>query len=141
MIFWDSSALVKAYAADERDHGKARSLLTGRGPHAGSLLLAAEATSAVVRWAGLRRPREQILPLLKQHLERFHLVPMDADQAAAAVAVILRHRLRGADGVHLAAALTLARAAGRRELRVATADAELARAARAERLRVIELAL
>ncbi|MCI0343342.1 MAG: type II toxin-antitoxin system VapC family toxin [Planctomycetales bacterium] len=141
MIFWDTSGLVKAYLPGEADHARAKNLLVGREAHVGSLLLRPEARSAIVRRLGADRVlRDQLLGLLDRQTRRFRLVPLEDEQAESAERLIERHSLRGADGVHLAAALQLAREAGRSRLRLVTADADQARAARAEGLRVVELA-
>ncbi len=140
MIFWDTSAIVKCYAALEADHARAKNLLLGSTGHAASVLLRPEATSALVRRSGSdRRLRDSLLELLAEHLRHFHIMAIDDHQIDVAVRLIRKHSLRGADGVHLAAAASLATAAGRRGFHFATADLPQAKAATAEGLRVIVL--
>ncbi len=140
MIFWDSSALVMCYVPRERDHERALGMI-GSGPrHAGTVILRPEATSALVRRHGKDTSvRDVVLALLESHLKGFDLFPVDDDQLERAVALIRKHALRSADAIHLARAVQVVRDLPKSPLRFATADAEQARAARAEGLRVIEL--
>jgi predicted nucleic acid-binding protein len=139
VIFWDTSALVKCYSALEAGHERAKNLLLGERGHKGSILLWPEATSAVVRrTAPDRRLGDSILRLLKDHLQRFDLMPIDDAQVELAVKLIRRKALRGADAIHLAAALSLARELGKGALRFASSDGDQAAAAKAEGLKVIE---
>ena len=140
MIQWDTSALVKCYAALEKGHARARNLLLRERGHKGSVLLWPEAVSGIVRKLGTdRRVRESLLALLKGHLKHFDLLPVDQAQLELAVKLVCKHRLRSADAIHLAGALLLARDLGRARLRFATADIPQAAAARAEGLKVVEL--
>lgn len=139
MIFWDTSALVRCFATGEPGYERARNLLLGdRNPHA-CTLIRAEAVGAIAR--GLRPDRrraEAVLGTLESTLKHFTFVPVDDRLLEAAVRIIRKHLLRGADGVHLSAALMLRRELGRRHFRFATGDLEQAGAAREEGLRVIE---
>ena len=65
----------------------------------------------------------------------------DASLIDLGTRMILKHALRAADSLHLAAAVQLARDIGRKGLHFATADGEQAEAAAAENLKVIRLAL
>ena len=67
------------------------------------------------------------------------MMAVDDRQIDVAVRLTQKHSLRGADGVHLAAAVSLASATGRRGFRFATVDSPQAKAATAEGLRVIAL--
>ena len=67
-----------------------------------------------------------------------NLTPMSEPDIGLSLKLIRRHSLRGADAVHLAAALLLSKERGNRKFRFITADAEQAAAARAEGLRVLE---
>jgi predicted nucleic acid-binding protein len=139
VIFWDSSALVKAYLTPEPGHARALNLLLSQQPQGASLLVWPEAAAAVARRAGRDvRLRDSILGEMKGHLEGMNLVPLQPPQMDLAVALIRTHPLRGADAVHLSTALLLAREVGRLRFRFVTADTEQAAVARSERLRVIE---
>ena len=138
MIFWDASALIRAFVASEPGHGQATSLLTRKGQHAASILLPAEATSALLRRSG----RKGVFPAaflvdLEQTLGALYLVEIQREASDLARQLVKEHRLRGADSIHLACALLTARQTGRDSLRFATSDAEQAEAARASGLRVI----
>ncbi len=140
MIFWDTSALIKAYGSLEKGHARAKNLLLRERGHQGSVLLWPEAVSGIVRKLGPdRRIRDSLLDLLEEHLRHFCLVPISEQQMELSVRLIRKHGLRAADAIHLAAGLSLARELGRSKIHFATADGEQARAAKAEHLRVIEL--
>src|SRR6266511_574650 len=95
MIQWDTSALVKCYAALEKGHARARNLLLRERGHKGSVLLWPEAVSGIVRKLSTdRRVRESLLALLKGHLKHFDLLPVDQAQLELAVKLICKHRLR-----------------------------------------------
>jgi len=139
MIFWDSSALARAYFESEPGHARAKSLLRSPGRKHGSALLRPETASGVVRrYRHDRTLIEATLDLLVDHLKDFDLVPIDDDLIERAVGLIRKHSLRGADALHLAGALVLARDLGRARFRFVTADAKQAAAAREEGLKVIQ---
>ena len=141
MIFWDTSALVKCYAASEAGHARAKNLLLKEKGHKGSAFLRLETTSAIVRKLGTdRRNRDSLLSLADEHLRYFDLLRIDPPLLDLARRLILKHSLTTADAIHLGAALALARDLGKRSLRFATADGEQAEAARAEGLKVIDIA-
>lgn len=138
MIFWDTSAFVRGYATGEPGYGHVRSLLLQSGDHAASLLLRPEATGAVTRRFHPDRARVRtVLDLMQEHLREFVFVGLDPALAATASRLASVHRLRGADAVHLASALTLRREIGRRGFHFVTADHEQAAAGRSEGLRVV----
>lgn len=140
MIAWDTSALVRAVVSSEPGHEKARSLLERAVPQGGSLLLKPELSGAVARrLADDGRLAASLLRRLEGAWKTFSFVPLDGAQAAQAENLARAHRLRGADAVHLAAAVWLAAELGRRSVRLASAGAEQLRAARALGLRVIEV--
>jgi len=140
MIFWDTSALVSCYVEREASHARAKNLLMLEGGHKGSELLWPEAVSAIVRRLGRNRGRrDSLLRRLESHLRAFDLVTVDSDLLGRSVRLIRAHALRAGDAIHLAAALMLSREIGIRQLRLVTADAAQAIAARGEGLRVVEL--
>jgi uncharacterized protein len=142
MIFWDTSALIKCYGASERDHERALNLLSRERGHKGCVLLKLETIGGLVRKSGPDRAlRESLLRLAEDHLSGFDLIPADPALLDLGARLILKHALRAADALHLAAAVSLARVLGRRKLHFATADAEQADAAAAEHLKTIRLAL
>jgi len=139
MIFWDTSALVRCYEPAAKGHARARNMLL-REKHIACGLIQVEAVSAVVRRLGKdKRKARALLETIEEHLGHFVLLPLGDDLLERAAALALKHRLRAADSIHVAAAQMLARDLGRRSFRVATADVEQAAAARAEGLRVIDL--
>jgi len=79
--------------------------------------------------------------LLRRHesdLGNFYRVPVDARQADRALRLVREHALRGADALHLAAAMELHDEIPR-GFRLCSSDREQLRAARAEGLRTIAL--
>lgn len=141
MIFWDTSALVKCYFKGETAHERAWNLLLGKEGRLASVLLRVEAASGLVRkHLPSRRRAEAALSVLSEHLGWVGLIGLDDSQVERATELVRKHALRGADAIHLAAAVQMARDLGTMRLRFVTADGEQAKAARAEGLRVIELA-
>ncbi|MBI4566747.1 MAG: type II toxin-antitoxin system VapC family toxin [Planctomycetes bacterium] len=140
MIFWDTSALVRAYVEREPDHERAHNFLTRTRTHLASVLLLPEVAGAVTRRAGSdRRMREALLERIRTDLRNFNLVPVDIGQIDLAVRLVRHHALKGIDAVHIASAMVLARESARK-IRFVTGDGPQAKAARAEGLRVIEFA-
>jgi len=140
MIFWDTSALIRCYEADEPVQGHAMNLLLRESGHKGSSLIKVEAVSAIIRRFSRRRAvRASLLALLEEHLSHFDLVPIDEHLMELAVKLVRAHSLRAGDALHLAAAVRLARDLGKRRFRFATADTEQADAAEAAGILVIRL--
>ncbi|MCI0340734.1 MAG: PIN domain-containing protein [Planctomycetales bacterium] len=140
MTLWDSSALVMCYLPAERDHTKAKNLLASGPRHGGTALIRPEATSALVRRRGRDRAGcDAVLALLESHLKAFDLVPVDDSLLDRSVALIRAHALRSAGAIHLAGAVQAWRDVPKAPIRFVTADADQARAARTEGLRVVEL--
>ena len=139
MIFWDASALIRCYVADEPGSARARHWLTHEEGHQGSALLVAEAISAIVRrLRPNRRLIDRQLGLLEEHVAGFALVPVGEAQLEGAERLIRKHALTAADAIHVATATLHARDLGIRTMRFATCDAAQAAAARAEGLKVLE---
>lgn len=142
MIFWDTSALLKCYDASETDHRRALNLLLREKGHLGCALLRLETISGLARRSGSDRAlRDSIIARAEDQLSAFDLVPVDEELLEAGIRLAIKHSLRAADSLHLAAALQTARQIGRRTLHFATSDAEQASAAAGERLKVLRLAL
>jgi uncharacterized protein len=140
MIFWDTSALIRCYEANERSHDRAKNLLLHEKGHAGSVLLRLEAVSGLRRRFGSDRGfYRSLLHAMETSLDYFNLAPVDDRALEKALELIDRHALRAADAIHIAAALLLSKAIGRRQLRFATVDVEQAQAVSAEGLKAIRL--
>lgn len=136
ILYIDTSALIKAYVTEDASEdvlalmGEADVVATSR-------LAYPEATAALAR-----RGREGHLaaPALARAMEalraqrrEFLTIELDEDSA---VALVLRHPLRAADALHLAAALEVAATAGEAHLVFACYDRRLNEAAQAEGLAV-----
>jgi predicted nucleic acid-binding protein len=76
---------------------------------------------------------------VEEHLRHFGLSAVDQVHIDLAVRMIKRHRLTAGDALHLASAIALSKAVGRRTMRFATADGDQAQAARDEGLKVLDL--
>lgn len=139
MIFWDSSALARCYAPSEPGHARARNLLQTRGRHFALKLIRPEVASAIVRRLKPDAARAgSLLAILEQELQHFDLVSIEDAHLDAAVELVRKHALRGADALHLAAALAASRDYGKRGFRFVSCDRDQAGAAKARGLRVIE---
>lgn len=137
MIFWDTSALVRCYAAREAGHDRAMSFLASRERMSGSVLLLPEVSGALSRLAGANRALAAgLLRKFREDVAVFELLPTDIAHAELAARFAGEQRLRGADAVHLATACLFAREF-RRGFHFVTSDVDQAAAARSEKLRVI----
>lgn len=138
MIYWDTSAFLKAHIEAEPSHDRARSLARARERHCSSLLLKAELVGALAsQLAPEPRRLDSMVAGALEELRAWMLLSVDA-QIERAGELSLRHGLRGADAIHVATALE-ARADHPGGLRFASADLLQLTAARAEGLRVIDL--
>jgi predicted nucleic acid-binding protein len=131
MLYLDASAFAKLFL-EEEGSALVRELWASDAPVVTSWLSFAETRAAI---AAARRSRRLSRALAARALRRFdeewdHVTALIADELVARVAgtLVVRHRLRGVDGFHLASALPLrpARAV------FVTFDLRLARAARTE---------
>lgn len=138
MNFWDTSAFIEAQNPASQSHSRAKGLLLQKTRHAASALIQPEAASALTR--NLKpdsAAADAACMLALEALSRFNLYPVDADVIDASVEIARRNALRGADSIHLATALLLARESGRRGFVFITLDREQAAAARQRGLRVV----
>lgn len=139
MIFLDTSALAKRYI-EEAGSEKVRLLMEEADGIVVSRLAYAEMLSALVRRRKAIRLSDSDFDLLLQGFradwESFIVVEMNDDTLRLVDAVISRHALRSADGIHLSTALCL-RNAARGEMTFIASDAELLAAARKERFTTI----
>jgi len=141
MTYLDTSALIKRFIA-EKGSSLVLALITGEGSVATAKIAYAEV------YAGLtRRRREGHLSdsqyaLACRQFEsdwRAYLrLDLQDEILLKARDLIQRHPLRGFDAIHLASALSLRGALGE-EITFAAADAPLLRAAKAERLRPLNV--
>lgn len=136
ILHFDTSALIKAYVTEEASE-HVLALIDEADVVTTSRLAYPEAAAALARRgrdghltaAALARA----LDALRTQRGEFLTIDLDED---AAVELALRHPLRAADALHLAAALEMAAAARDAELVFACYDHRLKAAARAEGLRV-----
>ena len=108
MRYFDASAVVKRYVIEE--HSAEVSALL-KSAAATSRLTAIEAASAIVRRSreGSFPPadRDRALRALQRDIAEFMIVDVSADVSTLAIELLLRHRLRASDAIHLASCLTL----------------------------------
>jgi len=136
ILYLDTSALVKLYV-DEPGTKDVRAAVHDAPTVATSRLAHPECASALTRLqreaaltaTGLRRALHD----LRNDLGRFFVVELTPTVAEHAIALTVRHPLRGSDAIHLASALELAQATGEPP-RFACYDSRLAKAAAAEAL-------
>lgn len=137
LLYADTSALVRAYLADEPDHGRLRALLfEGQDPVATSELARVELASAVATAA-----RQERLDQPQVVLDRFDLdcaddgplalLGLDSSPVLArARELVTEHPVRTLDAIHLAVATTTARElAGEEPVILVTGDGRQARVA------------
>lgn len=138
MIYWDTSALLKAYNADEAQHARATNVKETRCRHVSSALLRVELLGAVCsRHFGNKSLMKALMREAHEDLKNWTLLAVDPYLEPAG-ALCERHGLRGTDAIHLASALTLRREVTRK-FRFASADRRQLAAAKVERLTVIDL--
>jgi predicted nucleic acid-binding protein len=141
--FLDTSALVKRYDPHEPGGSEVRALLEGAKAVLVSSLAIVEAVSAfrIKERQGVFTPEEVHLAVeaLEAHAAlQYRSVPPRPPVLREAKRLLLRHKLRAYDALHLATALVVARVGGLhpQELPFWTADEEQAKAAEAEGLAV-----
>jgi uncharacterized protein len=142
VLYCDSSALVRAYLADEPEHAElSRVVLDADRLVITSALTEVELVAAI--WAAARRGRVAgATPRIEEAAADMSpdgsvtLIALDpAPVLSRARALCERHRLRALDAIHLAVALSeREELAGEGELVFVTRDADQAAAARAEGL-------
>jgi uncharacterized protein len=139
MIYFDSSALVKRYI-EESGSDVVQSLLDRDTSAATSKLAYPEILSALTR---KQRSGELTKRSLQAAVQQFEadwagivVVEFHDELLPAMKSLLLKHHLSGADTVHLSSALWLKRAL-QSDLAFVASDLNLLKAARAERLEVI----
>jgi predicted nucleic acid-binding protein len=141
MNYLDTSALIKRFVA-EKGSSVVETLVSQEGPAATGKIAYAEV------YAGLtRKHREGHLPSSQYALacrqfesdwQAYIRVDLQDEILILARDLIRRHPLRGFDAIHLASALSLKTALGE-DVTFAAADERLLRAAKAERLRPLNV--
>jgi predicted nucleic acid-binding protein len=136
--FWDTSAFIDAHDALSPTFQRTRGLLGQQTRHAASALIQPEAIAAMTRRL---KPDNAAIDAacsrVRESLSFLNLFDVDAEVLRYSMEIARKQHLRGADSVHLATALTLARASGKRALVFLTLDREQAAAARNRGLRVV----
>lgn len=138
MLYFDASALAKRYV-HEPETAAVRRLLA-RGVPATSRLSEIEVASAVARRSREGRlsaaNRDRVLAQLREDVATMYVVELSREVADIACSLLRRHPLRGADAIQLASCVHLA---GQMEAspEIVVYDVELARAARAEGVAVL----
>ncbi len=112
--YFDASALAKRYVAEPRS-GAVASLLS-EGITVTSRLTESEIASALAR-----RQREGALPVsardrillnMQKDMASLYVVEVTSEVSALACRLLMRHKLRAADALHLSSALSLAGRSG-----------------------------
>jgi predicted nucleic acid-binding protein len=137
ILYLDTSSLVKLYIEEAHSDlvrdwiGEADLVATGR-------ISYPEALSAVVRRFRSgdlsREAYERVVTGLEQDWDTYSAVDFDEHVAAR---MVLKHRLRGADAIHLSSAVVLGGLGPGVPLAFSSFDAQLNRSARAEGLHVL----
>lgn len=136
IVYLDTSALVKLYVPERRSNDVVR-MVEQASTVATARLAHPEAAAAVARLeregAVSKTSAERIGADLERDFDRLLVVELSAPVARLAATLTRRHALRGSDAVHLASAVELERASGRRPA-FCCFDDRLAAAAKAEGL-------
>ena len=144
MNYLDTSALIKRFVA-EKGSPLVESLVSQEGPVATAKIACAEIYAGLTR----KHPEGHLpgsqYPLACRHFEsdwqayiRVDRVDLRDEILVLTRDLIQRHTLRGFDAIHLTSALSLGAALGE-EITFAVADERMLRAARAERLRPLNV--
>ena len=138
MHYFDASALAKRYVREIGSQTVRR--LLGAGVAATSRLSEVEVASAIARRAreGVLSPeqRDRLLATLSDDVPALAVVELTPEIAAEGRSLLLKHALRAGDSIQLASGLYLQRQLAR-PLQFVVYDERLAKAARAEGLRVV----
>ena len=138
MIYFDTSALAKKYFINEKGHGKILKILKAN-PHKlfSSALTYIEALSALTRRKHEIRDYDEAIITLKDDWDAFSVWAISDEILTSAAGLITRHRLRSADAIHLATALSIRQHMKETPLFVCN-DADLGQAAEKEGLSVVD---
>ena len=141
MTYLDTSALLKRFVA-EPGTVVVNTLVSRQGPVATAKIAYAETHAAFARRhrvGNLSGPQYALTcRRFENEWETWVRVDLDDDVLALARDMVRRHPLRGFDAIHLASALALRTSVGE-DLSFAAADGRLLNAARAERLRALNV--
>jgi uncharacterized protein len=139
MIYLDSSALVKRYV-EEKGTDFLKSILAGDGLIATSKLTYPEILSALMRkvQAGeiARKTYNGIVGVFDKDWDHILVLDFHNDLLRGVRMLIERHPLKAADAIHLSSALWL-RLSSNTDVTFVASDSNLLKAARAEKLEVI----
>jgi predicted nucleic acid-binding protein len=134
MIYFDTSALAKKYLKREKGRQKVlENLEANPGRLVSSALTQLEVVSALTRRRSDISGYERAVEVFNRDWETFIVWAIDEELIAIAVDLIKVHRLKAADSVHLATALSIQRHIKERLILVSS-DQELLTAANKEGL-------
>lgn len=145
VFYLDTSAIVKSYHS-ERGSQVIDDLLENSGPqvqfHTSSLTLL-EGISAIERLADLGQldkglARSALARFRRDLRDRFHVWPISNEVITEAASVVGQYRLRSADAIHLATALSIPLLVLASETVMVSSDHRLIRSAQAVGLRVLD---
>jgi predicted nucleic acid-binding protein len=147
-LFFDTCALARRYFSDTGSRNVQQLLALPDAALVTDLLVIAE-TAGVFRSAlndshireFNRREFDEAMSLLPSHWQaQYCVLPLDGRAVTDALSLISRYNVRGPDAIHLALASRYCRAVARKEPQdivvVVTSDGDLAKVARAERIKV-----
>ena len=139
MIYLDSSALVKRYVEEEGTNS-VKSILEDNGLIATSKLTYPEILSALMRKVRAgeieRKKFNGILDVFDKDWEHVLVLDFHNDLLQVLKMLIEKHPLKAADAIHLSSALWL-KLSSKTDITFIASDSSLLKAARAEKLQVI----
>lgn len=141
MNYLDTSALIKRFVT-EKGSPLIQTIVTRKGPAATAKIAYAEVYAGLARKHREGRLSDSLYALSCRQFESdwqaYIRIDLQDEILLLARDLIQRHPLKGFDAIHLASALSLKRALGE-EMTFAAADERLLRAAKAERLRPLNV--
>ena len=140
MYYLDSSAWVKYYLVEQGSEWVSRFLAKSPRCAVHELAVIEVAATILRRHQSQQAGRElsqQTVAEVNRHFQGFLAIPFTALSLESIQTVLFRHRLRGADAIHLAAVLWLTSQLKSEPVTLVASDAELLRAALAEGIATI----
>lgn len=142
MIYYvDASAWVKYYLSEQGSNWM--TAFFGNHPRCAAHELApVEVAATILRRHQMQqveaRLSQETINEVNRHFRGFLAIPWGALSTESVQEVLFRHRLRGADGIHFAAALWLQTQSRDEQVTLVASDAELLKAAMAQGMATID---
>jgi uncharacterized protein len=138
VIYLDTSALAKKYIRNESGHEKVIEIIkSGKGHPVSSALTRLEMISAFTRRKSEIAGYDSVIDAFNYDWDSFVVWAIDDETLNMAADLIMKHKLRSADSIHLATALGI-RQHMKGKLLFVCSDRELLAAAEAEGIKALD---